>query len=87
MTKKLEVLGEEILLKVDEPKAGALSLDSMKQAKEVGTVVQVGPDVYLPLKKGDRVLFKAWACDIIEHEGEKYIFITQQTNGIKAIIK
>lgn len=77
-------LGNRIQLKIEEPKAGDLALGGMNVAKEIGEVIGVGKDVTLPIKKGDRVMFKSWAVDIINDEGMNYYFISQSTDGICA---
>jgi len=82
---KIKPIGSNILIKINEAKAGALSLDSMKTAVEVGEVVAVG--TYGEVKVGDKIHFKAWACDIIVDEGEKYYYIDMTTGGVKGIIK
>lgn len=84
---KIETLGTRIQLKIDEPKAGVLDTGSLNVAKETGEVIGLGKDVTLPLKIGDRVMFKAWSCDILSENGVKYYFIDQTTQGICAIIR
>ncbi len=83
---KIKALGQRIQLKIEEPKAGDLDMSNMNVAKEVGEVIGIGKDVTLPVKVGDRVLFKAWAVDIITEDGKKYYFISQQTDGICGVI-
>lgn len=84
---KIETLGTRIQLKIDEPKAGVLDTGSLNVAKETGEVIGLGKDVTLPLKIGDRVMFKAWAVDIVSESGVKYYFISQATDGICAKLK
>ena len=84
---KIETLGTRIQLKIDEPKAGILDTSSLNVAKETGEVIGLGKDVTLPLKIGDRVMFKAWAVDIVSENGVKYYFIDQATQGICAKLK
>lgn len=84
---KIKTVGNRIQLKIEEPDAGALNLSSMPTAIEFGEVLDVGPDVKLPIKIGDKLFFKSWAIDIITHEGERYYFISEDTNGICAIVK
>jgi len=52
--------------------------------EEVAEVIAVGSDV-TTLKKGDTVYFKAWACDIISHNGEKFYFISEDSDAICAV--
>ena len=87
---KIIPLKYEVQIEINEAKAGALRMDSLQTAVEFGKVVAVGYGVDefdLKLKVGDNVMFKAWSCDIITHEGKKYYFINMNTGGIKAIIK
>lgn len=84
---KIETLGTRIQLKIDDPVAGGLDVSSLNVAKETGEVIGLGKDVTLPLKIGDRVLFKAWAVDIVSVESKKFYFIDQATQGICAKIK
>lgn len=88
---KIRPVGNRIQLEIEEPKAGELSLSSLPTAVEYGTVIAIGPMVATligqdPIKKGDKVFFKAWAVDIINYEGKKYHFIAQDTNGICAVV-
>lgn len=84
---KIKPLGSRIQISVDESKAGGLDVSGLNVAREMGKVVALGPEVTLPIKVGDRILFKAWAVDIINENGEKYHFIDQDSKGIHAIIK
>lgn len=51
--------------------------------EEVAEVIAVGPEVK-DFKKGDFVVFKAWACDIISHNGEKFYFISEDSDALCA---
>lgn len=83
---KVKALGQRIQLSIEEPKAGELDMTGINAAKEVGTVIGLGKDVTLPIKVGDKVLFKAWAVDIITENGQKFYFISQHTDGICGVI-
>jgi co-chaperonin GroES (HSP10) len=83
---KIKVLGSRIYLKVDESKAGTLVLESMPTAVECGEVIEVGSEVTLPIKKGDKIFYKSWACDVVNHNGQRFIFIDEATRGICAIV-
>lgn len=83
---KIKTLGNKIQLKVDEPEIGGLISDSMPIAIECGEVIGKGDDVTLPVKVGDKIFYKSWAVDIVTYEGKKYFFISQDTNGICAVI-
>lgn len=84
---KIKTLGKRIQIKIDEPSAGGLDISSLNVAKETGEVIGLGADVTLPVKIGDRILFKAWAVDIISEGTSKYYFISQDTDGICAIVQ
>lgn len=84
----IKPLGNRILIKVDEPKAGALTID-IPVAQERGEVVAIGDGWDLdkePLKVGDIIHFKSWACDIVTLEGKKHIYINQDTKGVCALV-
>lgn len=82
----MKTLGNKIKIKIKETSAGDLNLDSMPTANEFGEVLDTGPDVKATIKKGDKILFKAWAVDIINHEGVKHYFLDLDTKGLCAII-
>jgi len=84
---KIIPVGNRIYLDIEEPTAGGLDLSSTPTAIEFGTVLALGPDVSQEIKVGDKVFFKAWAIDIINYEGKKYYFISEDTKGICAIAK
>lgn len=83
---KIQPLGNIVQIKLDEQKAGVLDTSSRISAVEVGEVVSVGPDVK-NLKKGDKVFFKSWGVDSINHGETRYHFISLETNAILAIVK
>lgn len=67
----LKPLNSNVLIKPQEEKlsGGIILPDTMKKDKpQVGEVVAIGDDVAL-LKKGDTVIFKQFAPDILELEG------------------
>jgi len=86
---KIKPLSMHVQLEIDEAKAGGLVMDSVNTAVEVGKVIALGDGVeaVYGIKVGDKVLYKAWACDICTMDGKKYYFIDMDTKGIKAIIK
>ncbi len=84
---KIKTLGSRIQIEVDEQTVGGLVLDSLQTAVEVGKVVGIGDTVSLPVKKGDKIMYKSWAVDICNHDGKKYMFIDESTKGICAIIE
>lgn len=84
---KIKPLTDHIIVKSNENKAGDLDISSFPTAVERGTVVSVGPDVTLPLKKGDVIHYKSWGVDIVSDDGENYLYISQSTNSIKGKIE
>jgi co-chaperonin GroES (HSP10) len=83
---KIQPISNMVQLRIAEATAGVLDTSSRASAVEFGEVIAVGPEVK-GVVKGDKVFFKAWACDIINHEDKKYYFISETTNGILAIVK
>ena len=83
---KIKAIGNKIHLNIEEPAAGALAIASMPTAIECGTVIGIGEQVKLPVKKGDKLFFKSWAVDIITYNAKRHFFISEDTNGICAIV-
>lgn len=83
---KIKTVGDRLRIKVEKNEAGSLDLSSFPTAIEFGEVIDIGPDVTLPIKKGDKVFYKSWSVDIISHKGEIYQFISESTGGICAIV-
>ncbi len=81
----MKIAPNKIWLKIDEPQAGSLNLSSRPTSVEVGEIVACGP-MTEPYKKGDKIMFKSWGVDIVDHEGKKYYFIDLDTHCICAII-
>ena len=75
-----------VYIKSDEVSSGMLDTSSRQSAVEVATVISVGKDVG-SVSAGDRIFYKAWACDTVTHEGVRYNFINIQTGGILAVVK
>lgn len=84
---KIKTLTNRLQLKIEEPTVGGLDTKSLPTAVEYAEIIGIGPDVKMDVKIGDRVFFKAWGVDIISHGGEKYYFISEDTNAICAIVK
>lgn len=84
---KIKTIGTRIQLEVQESTVGALTIESLPTAIEVGKVIGVGEDVTLPVKKGDKIMYKSWAVDICTHEGKRFFFIDESTKGICGIIE
>lgn len=88
---KIKPLGDRVLIKAEavEQKIGKLILadDGQEKKPEIGVIVDIGvledPEEF-PAKIGDRVVFKKYAPDEIESEGEKYLIV--EVSDILAII-
>ena len=74
-----------VQLKIEEASAGALNTSSRDSAVELAEVVSAAEGT--GFVKGDKVFVKAWAIDIINHEGKKYYFCNLDTKGILAVVK
>lgn len=84
---KIKTIGNKIRIEVGEPSVGGLDTSSMPTAVECGEVLEVGPNVAIDLKKGDKVLYKSWGVDIVNYEGKRYHFIDLDTKAVCALIK
>lgn len=79
-------VGNKIYLKMDTvKKVGDLVTENKKTIHEFAEVLAVGPEVTI-VKKGDHIFLKSWAVDIINHEKEEYFFISQNSDGICALV-
>lgn len=74
-------------LEIEEATAGALDTSSRDSAVEFAKVVAVDKVTVTGINVGDHVFVKAWAIDIINHEGKKYYFCNLETKGILAVVK
>ncbi len=83
---KVKTIGKRIQLEVDQLKAGGLVIDSVPTAVEVGTIIGKGDEVTLPVKIGDKIMYKSWCVDICNIDGKRYFFIDEDTKGICAIV-
>lgn len=87
---QIQPLGNTIQLEIDQVSAGALDLSSRESAVEYAKVVAISNEVSSfvdSVEIGDYVFVKAWAIDIISHEGKKYYFCNLDTNGVLAVVK
>lgn len=77
--------GKKIQLQINEVKIGAIQSDSIT---ERGTILRVGQDCahFNGDDVGREIYFKAWAVDVITDNGEKYYFISEDSEGICAVI-
>lgn len=80
---KIEPARKTVYLKMEGVKVEGLNIESMRTAIEYAEVLAVGEEVD-NFKKGDKVFVKAWAVDMINHEGKEYRFVNVETNGILA---
>lgn len=94
MSIKIQPRGKRILVKRDgaeakESEHGILTPDNVeKEQKAFGTVVEVGTDIK-DLKKGDRVVYGAFAGETIESEekGKKVEYKLLDDEDVIAFIK
>lgn len=87
---KIKPIGKNIYLKLDTVqeiggKNVSLDTSSKKTTREYAEVLAVGKDV-TQVKVGDKVLLKAWAIDIINHDKKEYFFTNEDANGLCAIV-
>lgn len=68
----------KLKLLIDEVKVGAIQTETIA---ERAVVIDVGHADYEFLK-GRVIYFKAWAVDVITHEGEKHYFIDANSTAI-----
>ena len=89
----MKPIGNKIQLDIKEVKIGAIQSDSIE---EHGTIIALGENVYLTNiggydekevvhMIGKTLYFKAWAVDVISKDGEKYYFISADSDAICAI--
>lgn len=78
---RITPLNNKVLIQIDEPKVGMLDISSKKSALEKGEIIEANPLCDF-LKKGDKILFKAWAVDLLTVEGETYYFIDFDSPGL-----
>lgn len=83
---KIQPLAGIIQIDIPQANAGILDTSMRSSAVEFAEVIAVG-DGYNLIKKGDKIFFKAWAVDIVDHQDKKYYFINVKTDGILAVVK
>lgn len=78
-------LKNKIQLKIDDVKIGAIQSDTVA---EKGTVVAVGAECKPETKElvGKTIYFKAWAVDVITDNGEKFYFISEDSDALCGIL-
>jgi co-chaperonin GroES (HSP10) len=90
---KIQPLGNNIQIELDKVEIGGLDTGSVESAVEYAKVVAIGTEVspgyqeHNKFKVGHYVFVKAWAIDIISHNGEKFYFVNLDTQGVLAIVK
>lgn len=85
---KIQPLGDQIFLEIEQAKLGNLDASSVKTGQEWAVIKALGPDVKSPdLTVGSKVFVKSWAVDVILYEGKDYYFTSEERKGICAIIK
>lgn len=82
----MTIFKNKIQIEIEKPIAGGLDLSSKETGTENGKVIAIGGDVVNQWILGKTILFKAWALDCIDYEGTKYYFISEDSEGICAII-
>jgi len=82
------VLGQNIKIRVEKTTDRVTNLDTtgINSSDEIGVVVGIGQNVTLPIKIGDRVVYKSWAMDQVMVDGEIHSYISEKTDAIKEII-
>lgn len=77
-----------VQLKFEEATAGVLDTSSRDSAVEYAEVIAKGEsEATNVVQPGDHVFVKAWAVDIVDHEGKKFYFCDITSNGILAVVK
>lgn len=85
---KIKPFFDQVHIKVEEARAGALNTSSRESAIEYAEVLALGKGTDGgELKVGDHIFVKAWAIDIITHEDKRFYFVNVTTGGILAIVK
>ena len=83
---KIKPAKNKVYLKLEVPKVGGLDISSRPTAMEVAEVIDVGEGI-TEFKKGDKIMVKSWAVDVIDYQDQKYYFIDIDSKGICAIMK
>lgn len=81
----MKPVNKKLAIEIEKPTAGSLDLSSKQTATEYGTITAIGDEV-TKFKVGQKIMFKAWAIDVISYEGVNYNFITEDSEAICAII-
>ncbi len=89
-------LGRKLLLDIPETKAGGIQVVQGAQIQEQGTIIDMGPGVPQrhPVQGtgrrdnpegfeiGDVVQFKAWAIDIVTIDGQKFYYLSCDSDAL-----
>lgn len=85
----IKPIGKNILvepLKKEETTKSGLIIETKGEVRpEQGTVIETGKDYKGSLKTGDKVIFKKYAPDEVQHEGELYLIMKEE--DILAVIR
>lgn len=76
----MKPLGKKLLLEIEEVKIGALQTDTITERAKV---IAWGRECKQEWG-GAVVYFKAWAVDVITHNGKKYYFIDEDSTALCA---
>ncbi|MFH1400027.1 MAG: co-chaperone GroES [Nanoarchaeota archaeon] len=59
----------------DKTKGGIFIPDAAKEKTHEGTVLAAGEGEYMPLKKGDRVLYESFAGTEVKMDGQTFLIM------------
>lgn len=81
----MKPLNKKLQLQINEVKIGAIQSDSIT---EKGTILRMAKDCvkFNDNDVGREIYFKAWAIDVITDGNEKYYFISEDSEGICAMV-
>lgn len=75
----IKPLGDRVLVKMEqiqEKTAGGIFIPQTAQEKtQIATVLEVGDDESVKVKKGDRVLYDKYAGTTVKSDGEEYLIL------------
>jgi co-chaperonin GroES (HSP10) len=77
---KVKSVGYKLELEVPTSKVGALHINTGDSIQEIAIVKSVG-ELCSVYKKGDKILFKSYAVDIIIIDDEKFYSIDEEIEG------
>lgn len=88
---KIQPIGNIIQLDIEPVAINGLDTSSIDSAVEYAKVIGMPrgftSEAYRDIGIGSFVFVKAWAIDIINHQGKKYYFVNLDTQGVLALVK